>query len=531
MRRLSILVAIALLVAACETSIGTRRDTGPGIDASSLDASRFDAPGPDAAGPDAPGLDALAAPDAFVATPDAGPLPCDPRFTVTPLPARAGAALTVTFTDGPAHVYIGLRATGAGSPRVEGGPITGDGPYTWAFTVHDLAEGRLDLAFTADMGARTLGECALWVGPGSSPVDAGTDAAMRPDAGMSAGPPTNRFGIGFVGPGDATDLDRAANLAGPGGFAKLIFPGIRRDTSGPDGAWSSAIREAYARDLIPVVRMGPPWDDGFVRDQADAGSDHRRYTALAAAYRRVVEGLPLRAGWPIYLEIHNEPNLCYEWRCASGSVAGGWISGAQIAAEYAAMLRDVADALHAIGDARVRVLNAGLAPGGVRRCECGGEGFEAGNTTLDFLRDMQSAVPDVFTRIDGFASHSYPAEGLGYAFFVPYDRASTGLHVFERELETIGRPTLDVFLTETGWCQPGSRCRENAGHRDQVADWTQRALPNVSLTRPHVSPCIPCNPRDPAWDDFAWMEAGGAPYPVYTRIRALRCRSIPGRCP
>jgi hypothetical protein len=517
-------VIAVLSLAGCETPLGTRRDTGVAPD----DAFALDAPGLDAPGLDAPAI----ADDAFVPPLDVGALDCDGRFAISPRPPRAGAPLSVSVTDDTGYVYIGLSASGAGSPRVEMGPITGTGPYTWSFTVQDFSAGRLDLAFTADMGATTVARCALWVEPGAMPVDAGMPDAARIDAGPMTMPPTgNRFGIGFVGPGDAADLDRAADLAGPGGFVKLIFPGVRRDTAGPDASWSAAIRETYARDLIPVVRIGPPWDDGYVRNQSDAGSDYRRYTELAAAYRRVIEGLPLRPGWPIYLEIHNEPNLCYEWRCSPGSVPGGWISGAQIATEYASMLRDVADALHAIGDPRIRVLNGGLAPGSVRRCECGTDGFEAGNTSLDFLRDMQSGVPGIFTRIDGFASHSYPAEGLGHTFFVPYDRASTGLHVFERELETIGRPELDVFMTETGWCQRGDRCRENGGNRDQIADWTEQAYRGVWLTHPRVRAVMPFILRDPAWNDFAWVEPGGAPYPVFTRIRALRCASIPGRCP
>jgi hypothetical protein len=498
--RLAIVLAM-LGAAACETSLGSRADSGARRDAMGLDAS-----GLDATGLDAMGLDALAN-DAPVAR-DVGALPCDAGFTLVLSAPRASEPLAVSFTDATGYVYIGLTASGAGRPRVVSGPITGMGPYTWSFTVNELRGGRLDLAFTADMGARTIARCSVWV----------DDAAPLPDAGiLDAGgttPPTNRFGIGFVGPGDPSDLDRAADLAGPGGFVKLIFPGVRRDTAGPDAPWSMAIRDAYARDLVPVVRVGPPWDDGAVREQADPGSDHLRYTELAAAYRRVVEGLPLRAGWPIYVEVHNEPNLCYEWRCTAGSVAGGWISGAQMAAEYAALLRDVADALHAIGDSRVHVLNAGLAPGGVRRCECGTDGFEAGNTSLDFLRDMQSAVADVFDRVDGFASHSYPAAGFGHTFFVPYDRASTGLHVFDRELETIGHPELDVFLTETGWCQPGERCRENGGSRDDIAGWTEAAYRDVWLTHPRVRAVMPFILRDPAWNDFAWVDPAGAPYPV-----------------
>lgn len=539
MHRWSLFVSAVVLLG-CRTHLGSRPDSGASdgrpdarvaTDANvTIDAFGGSDSAHDASSLDASTLDA-SVPDAFANAPDAGRLPCDPRFALSPLPARASIPLEVRFTDATPYVYIGLRASGAGRARVEGGPITGMGPYTWAFTVHDLAPGRLELAFTADMDSRVIGTCALWVEPAPAGLDAGVDASMRRDAGPLTSPPTNRFGIGLVGPGDTADLDRTADLAGPGGFVKLIFPGIVASTPGPEPAWSNAIRDAYARDLIPVVRLGPPWGDRFVRDQADPGSGHMRYTALAAAYRRVVEGLPLRPGWPIYLEIHNEPNLCYEWPCRAGSVPGGWITGAQMAAEYAAMLRDVADALHAIGDARIRVINGGLAPGGVRRCQCGGDGWEGGNTTLDFLRDMARAVPGVFDRLDGFASHSYPAEGFGYAFFVPYERAGVGLRVFERELEAIGRPSLDVFLTETGWCQPGARCTENGGSREQIAEWTERAYTDFWLVHPRVRAVMPFMLRDPGWDDFAWMDPSGSPYPVYTRVRALRCRMIPGRCP
>jgi|GEM_PF-4513623 len=123
---------------------------------------------------------------------------------------------------------------------------------------------------------------------------------------------------------------------------------------------------ACARDLLPVVRIGPPGRDNDVRDDADAGSNFFRFTALADADRRVVAGLPLRDGRAIWIEVHNEPNLCYEWVCTPGTVAGDGIEFQQVAHEYAVLLRDVADALHAMGDHRIKVLNGGLAPGGAR---------------------------------------------------------------------------------------------------------------------------------------------------------------------
>lgn len=357
--------------------------------------------------------------------------------------------------------------------------------------------------------------------------DAGGDDAVSP-------PPANRFGIGLVGPGDAGDLDRAADLAGPGGFVKLIFPGVTRDTAGPDASWVEAVRLAYERDLVPVIRIGPPWGDNDVRNDADAGSNYLRYTALADAYRRVVAGLPLRDGWPLWIEVHNEPNLCYEWVCTPGTVAGDWLGYEQTAHEYAALLRDVADALHGMGDPRIKVLNGGLAPGGARRCQCGGDGYEAGVTAVDFLNAMLSTaggVPDLAARLDGLASHSYPAEGMGWGFFVPYDRAETGLRFFESELSALGRGDLPVFLTETGWCTPGERCTQNGGSRDEVAAWTVQAYEGFWLGHASVAAVMPFMLRDPGWNDFAWVAPDGSHYPVYDRVRTLRCGRIPGRCP
>lgn len=515
---------VALSCPACDNGIGRERRDGGALDAPGLDASWLDSRGSDArlpadVGPDAP----------------LPPLACDAGFVVTPSPAIVGRDLIVSFTHATGFVFIGLTATGPGAPVVMGGPITGSGPFTWAFTVRGHARGVLALAFTADMGATTVARCEVHVIDDPTGADAGVDGGgPRADAGPSATPPTNRYGIGLVSPGDAFDMGLAADLTGPGGFVKMIFPGVTRDTAGPDASWVTAVREAYDNDLIPVIRIGPPWGDNDVRNDADAGSSYRGYTALAAAYRRVVEGLPRRAGWPIWIEVHNEADLCYEWTCTPGTAPGDWLPYETTAAEYASLLRDVADALHAIGDPRVRVLNGGLAPGAARRCQCGTDAYEGGITALDFLSAMSAAVPDVFTRIDGFASHSYPAEGMGWGFFVPYDRADPGLRFFEAELGRIGRPTLPVFLTETGWClRGGARCAMNGGSRDEIASWTTSAYSGFWLTHPNVAAVMPFILRDSGggWNDFAWTDPGGAHLPVYDAVRALRCTTISGRCP
>ena len=378
-----------------------------------------------------------------------------------------------------------------------------------------LLDSRMDVSFDGSMEDADT--------PDTDGVDAGESDARDPDA-STLGPPPNRFGIGLVGPGNATQLDLTAALTGTGGYIKMIFVGVRPGMTGPNPEWIDVVRDAYARGLIPVVRFAPDWGDRRVRNQSDAGSDGLRYTALAASYAAIVEGLPLRADWPFYVEVHNEPNLCYEWTCDRGRFEGDRITSERIAQEYASMLSDVADALHAMGDSRVRVVNGGLAPGGVRWCECNGTsegGYEPGNTSRDFLSQMRTAVPDVFEKIDAFASHSYPAEGEGWGFFVPVDRAGPGLRWFERELDAIGRPDIGVLMTETGW--PTEMGGVSYGSREQIAEWTREAYESVWLTHPNILGIMPFILQDGgAWDAFAWVGGDGSPRPVYESIRALR---------
>ncbi len=348
--------------------------------------------------------------------------------------------------------------------------------------------------------------------------DGARDAAIDAYAGTG-----NRYGIGLVSPGTSLDWDLAADLAGPRGSVLLVFAGITRDTQGPDPAWSDAVQAVYARGLVPVLRLGPPWGNEYVRDDSDDAA-HLQYTALATAYRRVVEGLPRDPQLPLWIEVHNEPDLCYEWACRAGEGVNGNLGYQTAAHEYAAMLRDVADALHAIGDPRIAVMNAGLAPGGAASCQCGGSDFTPGITSRDFIAEMKVAVPDVFDHVDGFASHAYPAQGEGWGFFVPYDQAGPGLRFFSRELDVVGR-ALPVFLTETGWTTDGGNTRA------QIADWTVRAYQELWLVDPRIVAVMPFQLRDPAWDAFGWAAPDGSHYPVYDAVRALRCQTIPGRCP
>jgi len=340
--------------------------------------------------------------------------------------------------------------------------------------------------------------------------------------------PANRFGIGLVSPGDDQQINLSAGLTGAGGGVRLTFPGITRDMHDAPEDWKQATQRTYDADLVPVIRLGPPWGDRKVRNQSD-DSDHLVYGGLAQAYGDVIASLPKREGWPLYVEVHNETNLCYEWACEPGDGNDGWLGYQQAAAEYAHMLADVADALHDLGDPRVLVINGGFAPGGAVSCECGGDGFEAGITSVPYIESMLEAVPELATKLDAWASHPYPAQGQGWGFFVSYQepdwKAHTGLLYYKDELAVIG--SLPVIITETGWTVDPNKGSE--GDRNQVAGWTKSAYERVWLVEPEIVHVLPFQLKDPGWDDFGWVNGDGTPYPVYDVVQSLRC-DVQGDC-
>ena len=463
---------------------------------------------------------------------------------VSPLPTTVADVLHVDVTGDQGYVHVGLDGTGPGGEPVSGTfddvvdhSGDGSGPWTWYYVHGGLHEGRYDWSFTADKGQTWLCDVSVWVVADTGDDDTGDDDTGDDDTGDddtgdddtgddddSVGPPPdNPFGIGLVGPGNTEQWDWTAALAGRGGHVKLIFPGIQLGMTQPPQEWIDAVNGVYARDLVPVIRLQTAWGDTTIRNLSD-DPGHMDYHSLAAAFGAVVQALPKRPDWPMVIEVFNEPNLCYEWTCDAGE---GWLDYTTMAAEYAALLRDVTDSLHALGDPRIQVINAGYAPGGVVDCECGGIGWNGGITSEDYIAAMEAAVPGVHGQLDGFATHAYPAQGEGWGFFEEYAVCGPGLYYFESELAVLGNPPLRVFVTETGW----SVNYAAAGNRQLVADWTLQAWQNDWFPHPNVEAVMPFMLQDGQWEEFAWIDLSGNAYPVFTTIRDWRCSmAFPDPC-
>jgi hypothetical protein len=110
--------------------------------------------------------------------------------------------------------------------------------------------------------------------------------------------------------------------------------------------------------------------------------------------------------------------------------------------------------------------------------------------------------------------------------FDSYDNSLVGLQFYQSELTTIGK-TLPVYMTDTGWTVAAGAM----GSRQELAAWTVQAWDNVWLPSSGIEAVMPFMLQDPAWNDFAWIDAGGQPYPVFDAVRTWRCdQAIPAPC-
>ena len=158
--------------------------------------------------------------------------------------------------------------------------------------------------------------------------------------------------------------------------------------------WQYFMDLSAERNLIPIIRLATKFDtenNYWLAPQPDTDG---RYHVVASHYANFIAALD----WPTdkhIIVVGNEPNHGNEW------------SGQPDPAAYARFFVDVADAIHA-ADPDAVILNAGL---DTYTPHTGSEPFIDGMFHMDaesFINGMAEAEPDLFSRLDGWASHPYP---------------------------------------------------------------------------------------------------------------------------
>lgn len=294
------------------------------------------------------------------------------------------------------------------------------------------------------------------------------------------------------------DLEKAAELvnssSGDWGYVTIVIQETDQDFE----KWQKFFDTSREKHLIPLVRIATHLNGDIWEKPSLASIDQ---------WANFLNSL----NWPVktqYVIVFNEPNHAKEW---GGKIDPG---------EYATVL-DRALTVFRQKNPDFLVLNAGLdqvAPNSA--------------TTMDeltFLQQMESKVPGIFKKLDGWASHSYPDHG-----FVgkPWEGGRGTIRGYEWERAILKKnfgldKDLPVFITETGWPHNTNEKlrikKEKFYDEELVAEYTRLAFNNIWLPDEKVmavSPFILNYPYYP-FANFSWLNSQGDPYPQYEEVKSL----------
>jgi hypothetical protein len=326
-------------------------------------------------------------------------------------------------------------------------------------------------------------------------------------------------------------LQWAEQLIGPGGAVTQPFLGIVAQTREATADAVAYVEQAYARQLDPILVLQGRYVNrdgcnatGYVgwlapipddADGPDGPAEPSGYLQEAEGYRRFVAGLPRMDGRTLSVQIGNEPNLHEMW------------GGAANPAEYARFFADVAAAIHSVGDPRIRVLNAALAP-------------EGDVDNLQFIGQAIEAEPRFGLSFDDWASHPYPrnrppASNLHDGTASPGSRYTIDAYLLELEAlkrAGVNRPDLQVVLTETGY-ELGDRHHPEypAVSEELRAAYIAQALDAYWPHWPEVRSVTPFELAGwyGSWRSFDWVwpSSGTTPHGLPTQPRLQYARLLP----
>lgn len=300
--------------------------------------------------------------------------------------------------------------------------------------------------------------------------------------------PNNKFGL-YIYAENNKFFDLAEELVNSNGgdWGYVLIPYNVKDRD--YDKWQRVFATLYEKHLIPVIQLHDVDVD-----------DYKSQTKDAAEF--LDEML-----WPVkqrYISVYNEPNDAKFWY------------GRVDPAEYAQILDYTVDTFKA-KNYDFFMLNGAFNIS----TSTNGTYMDA----FEYMRRMDEAVPDVFKRLDGWASHPYPQPEFSGS---PADTGRWSIKAYEDELKFLQTQLdidkeLPVFITETGWVHAGGE-NYNGSYLDDkvVAEYFKLAFEDVWLKDARVVAVMPFTIRyDPPFDHFSWVNKDNVPYIQYEVIKKL----------
>lgn len=290
----------------------------------------------------------------------------------------------------------------------------------------------------------------------------------------------NRFGLHSVDANNLADIAKLTNSnGGDYGYVTFVIQKGERDPK----RWQTAFDEMRRLHLIPIVRIasapiGNIWEKPSI-DETDG------WVSFLNSLNWVVKNR--------YVTIGNEPNHASEW--------GNELDPAG----YANYLQIFSSKLKAASQ------DFFIMPAGMDASATNSKGTMEESV---YLSKMIETVPDLFSNIDGWSSHSYPNPD----FSGPGDATGKGtVRTYDWELnylKSLGvTKNLPVFITETGWVHEIDSTTTDIGPKIETAFkdvWSDERI--VAVT-----PFIFKYTEAP-FDTFSWINKNGEFYDFYKNV-------------
>lgn len=290
--------------------------------------------------------------------------------------------------------------------------------------------------------------------------------------------PNNRFGIHIIEPNIENAVEAAKLVNSNGGDWGYVTVVLRFDDRDKN-KWQAFFDKLRELHLIPLVRLATKmtpfhWEKPKEED--------------AEGWAEFLDNL----NWPVknrYVIVYNEPNHGREW--------GGRVNPA----EYAKALNQTIGALKS-KNTDFFILNAGIDASAPYKPP-----FYYDEEL--FLQAMNAAVPGIFDKLDGWASHSYPNPGFTGS---PAGRGRGTVKNYEWEKEVLkslgAKYELPVFITETGWVHSdGAKKNPGLPSPTAVAGYFEQAF-NEAWARENIVAVTPFTLNYPAapFDIFSFVK-------------------------
>jgi hypothetical protein len=306
---------------------------------------------------------------------------------------------------------------------------------------------------------------------------------------QNVGYQNNKFGL-YIYRVDDFGVKAAEMVNSNGGdWGYVLVPYNVKDYD--SAKWNSFFTILNQYHLIPIIQL---WD--VSKDPNDA----KRDTQKAAEFLNSLH-------WPIekrYVSAYNEVNDERFWKHGIDPK------------NYAELLDYTIDTFKGVDE------NFYMMNGAFNASARTGGGYLSADV---YMQQMNNAVPGIFKKLDGWASHPYP-HVAGY-LGKPGQNGRDSIRAYEWELDILknqfGVTGLPVFITETGWPHAeGKDYNESYYSEETAAQYLKEAFENVWLPDDRVVAVTPFTIKyDPPHDHFSFIKSDGSHYKVFDVIKDM----------